>query len=294
MTATSSLYLIIAILSSAAMTIVLKIFRDQKGNRYGIILGNYLTCIILSFLFLQDKSLLLHPDLTTAVCGTAGGLLFVAGLVSMQSSIRLNGAILTSAFSKSGLIVPLLVCACFLGDPIRILQIPGILLIFLSIWLISTDKKSFAMQTDRNTQVRPLILLAVLLSCGSADTMAKIFEHVGRSDFDQLYFLILFATAAVLTTVLLLVEHKKTGKKPVLKEFLAGMLAGIPNYFSSVLLLKALNGLPSFVVYPCFSAGTLLLVTIIGAAAFKEKLGKKAWTGVILIAASLVILNIGG
>lgn len=282
-----AIYLLIAILSSSAMTVVLKIFRNQDGNRYGIILGNYLTCVVISFLMLPDKSVVIRPDLTTAVCGVAGGFLFVAGLVSMQSSIRVNGAILTSAFSKSGLIVPLLICALFLGEKLRIIQIPGLLLIFLSFWLISTDKQSFDMQGKK-----PLILLSVLLACGGGDAMAKIFDHVGQRRFDQLYFLILFVTAAILTGILLWTEYKKTGKKPVLKEVLAGFVVGIPNYFSSALLLSALNGLPSFVVYPCFSAGTLLLVTLIGAIGFKEQLGKKAWIGIAMIAASLVLLNL--
>ena len=274
------------------MTIVLKIFRHQRGNRYGIILGNYLTCMVMAFLFLPDKGSLLRPGLGTAVCGIAGGVLFVAGLVSMQSSIRINGAILTSAFSKSGLVVPLLICAIFLGDQIRIIQIPGILLIFLSFWLISTDKESFRVPSDRKSRVNPLLLFMVLLSCGGGDAMAKIFDSVSAESPAQLYFLILFTTAALLTLFLLGTEYKRTRQKPAGKELLAGFLVGIPNYFSSFLLLSALNGLPSFVVYPCFSAGTLLLVTVVSAAAFHERLGKKAWTGIALIAASLILLSI--
>ena len=38
-----------------------------------------------------------------------GGFLFVAGLVLMQTSVAANGAALTAAFSKLGLIVPLLI-----------------------------------------------------------------------------------------------------------------------------------------------------------------------------------------
>ena len=38
------LVLFLAMLSSASMALVLKLFRAQKGNRYGLLLGNYLTC----------------------------------------------------------------------------------------------------------------------------------------------------------------------------------------------------------------------------------------------------------
>ena len=68
--------------------------------------------------------------------------------------------------------------------------------------------------------------------------------------------------------------------------------AGIPNYFSSALLLKSLVGLPAFIVYPCFSAGTLLIVTLISVPIFKERLGVKSWIGLVLITGALVLLNI--
>ena len=43
------LYLVLAVAASAAMALVLKLFRNQTGNRYGILLGNYLTCVAISF-----------------------------------------------------------------------------------------------------------------------------------------------------------------------------------------------------------------------------------------------------
>ena len=285
--------LLTGIVSSAAMTIILKIFRQQRGNRYGIILGNYLTCVVISFLMVPDKTVIIHADTATVLCGLAGGILFAAALVSMQSSIRINGAILTSALSRMGLIVPLLISTVFLGEKLRGIQIPGIVLIFLSFWLISTDKGSFRKQSDPGElRLNPFLLLLVLFTFGGGDAMARIFNYVGLESENQLYFLILFMVASILTLILLFTEYRRTGKKPLLKEFLAGILVGIPNYFSSSLLLRALYGLPSFIVYPCFSAGTLLLVTILGAAVFKERLGRKAWIGLGLIIIALVLLNL--
>ena len=275
------------------MTIVLKVFRQQRGNRYGIILGNYVTCIVIAFLMLPDKTGIFHAAPSTVICGLIGAILFVAALVSMQSSIRINGAILTSAFSKMGLIVPLLISVVFLGERIRIIQIPGIILVLLAFWLISTGKGSFLEQSSTDDlQVKPLLLLLVLVTFGGGDAMAKIFNHVGLEAENQLYFLILFTVAAILTLILLLLEYRKTGKKLLLKEFLVGILVGIPNYFSSTLLLRALYGLPASTVYPCFSAGTLLLVTILGAAVFKERPGKKTWIGLGMIIIALVCLNL--
>ena len=167
------------------------------------------------------------------------------------------------------------------------------MMVFLAFWLISTDKGSFQEQSSNNAlQVKPLLLLLVLVTFGGGDAMARIFNHVGLESENQLYFLILFTVASILTLILLILEYRKTGKKLILKEFLVGILVGIPNYFSSALLLRALYGLPAFIVYPCFSAGTLLLVTILGAAVFKERPGRKAWIGLGIIIIALVCLNL--
>ena len=66
---TSTLFLITAIISSASLTVVLKIFRKQEGNRYGIILGNYLTCVLLAFLLMPKGEGVLPPDGVTWLCG---------------------------------------------------------------------------------------------------------------------------------------------------------------------------------------------------------------------------------
>ena len=56
-------YLILATVSSTVMAIVLRIFQNSKGNRYGIILGNYLICILISWLSLPDRSMVLRGSI---------------------------------------------------------------------------------------------------------------------------------------------------------------------------------------------------------------------------------------
>ena len=60
-----------------------------------------------------------------------------------------------------------------------------------------------------------------------------------------LYFFFVFLTAAVLSAVLAVMEYRRTGKRILLPELAAGVAVGIPNYFSSYLLLKALVSLPA-------------------------------------------------
>ena len=120
--------LLLAIVSSAAMALALKWFRDPKGNRYGLLLGNYLTCVLIAFLTMPDRGAVLHGSAVTLICGLIGGCFFIAALVAMQSSIAKTGAALTAAFAKLGLTVSLLVSVLWFGERPTALQLGGIVL----------------------------------------------------------------------------------------------------------------------------------------------------------------------
>ena len=136
------------------------------------------------------------------------------------------------------------------------------------------------------------LLLVTLLASGLSEGMSKVFERLGNQTEDTRYFFFLFLTAAVLTAVLAIADKIRHGKGIRLKEMAAGILAGIPNYFSAWFLLKALIRLPAMLVYPVFSVGSILLVTGFGALIFKERLEKRQWLGLGLILIALVLLNL--
>lgn len=284
------LVLLLAMLSSASMALVLRLFRAQKGNRYGLLLGNYLTCILLALLLMPDRARILSGSGVTLACGVVGGLLFVAGLVTMQSSVRVNGASLSAAFAKLGLLVSLALSLVCFGERPGLLPLLGAALVLPALLLIHAGGRDGAAEAPGGARSFPLLLLT-LLAGGSADAMAKVFEQLGERAEDGLYFFWLFLTAALLTALLALRERRRTGKRIVPAELAAGVAVGVPNYFSSFLLLRALEELPAFVVYPVFSAGTIVLVLLLSALLFREKPGKKQLLGLGFILAALVLLN---
>ena len=280
--------LLLAIFSSASVAIVLKCFRNQRGNRFGIILGNYLTSILVSLVLMPDRSAIFSGSGVTLLCGALGGVLFVAGLVSMQSSVTANGATLTAAFAKLGLLVPLALSILWFRERPGLWQIGGIVLALASVVVINSGKRGADGDAGSGTAPSLALLLLTLLACGGSDGMAKVFEQVGRRSEDTLYFFFVFLTAAVLAVM----EYRRTGKRILLPELAAGVAVGIPNYFSSYLLLKALVSLPAFLVYPVFSTGTILLVMAVSAVFFRERPGRRQLAGLGLILAALVLLNI--
>lgn len=291
-----TIYLLLAVLSSASMAVILKIFSNERGNRYGIIVGNYLTCVLIAFSFLPDKGIIFNSDPSTAVIGVISGFIFAGALLLMQHSIGINGAILTTAFARLGLIVPLILSIFIFLERPSVIQVTGIILVLAAVWIITADRESI-MHAGRfgkkAGKVRPVLLLGVLVLCGLGDAMAKVFEDTGERDEDELYFLFVFTIALVIALAFAFTQFHRTGEKISIRALAAGALAGIPNYFSSLLLLKALEHLPAFIVYPCFSTGAIVVVMIVGRLFLKERPNGRKWAGLILILAALVLLNAG-
>ncbi|MBR1758225.1 MAG: EamA family transporter [Lachnospiraceae bacterium] len=280
-------FLILAMVCSASISIVMKLFPVREGNRYALVLGNYIACIMVGFLMLPDKGAILHPHKITMLLSIIGGAIFVAGFASQQVSIGINGAILTSAFARLGLLVPITVSIlCFQERP-TLLQGIALILVVAAVIVINGGSAE-----DATKKLKPLLLIVVLLSVGGAETMSKIFLRVGDSSQDRLFILGIFFFAAIVTTVLLVHESITQGKKVVQKDFFAGMLAGVPNYFASALLLKSLAGLPAILVYPMYSTGVIVVVTLVSAVAFKEQPGRRGWIGLVMILCAVVLLNV--
>jgi drug/metabolite transporter (DMT)-like permease len=163
----------------------------------------------------------------------------------------------------------------------------GMVIVIISVWFFSQSQKADREDPDISLG----LLLAVLFTNGMSDSMAKIYSIYGTQSEEPVYFFILFFLASLITLFLLVHETKTNGKKLSFRDLAAGILVGIPNYFSAALLLKALNGIPAFIVYPVFSSGTILIVTFVSSLFFHEKLTRRQAAGVILVLIAIVLLN---
>lgn len=310
------IYLLMAILSSASIALVFKALGSQGGNRYGVIIGNYLTCIVISLIMTGGPAAIVHAAPVTYLCGAVGGLLFVLGLVFMQSSVAANGATLTSAFGKLGVMVPLAFSFLIFREQPAALQMVGIVIALAALVVINAPAKDAPAKAAANATDAPeasdapakdapapatttspktysfALLALTFLGNGLADSMAKVFEQVGPRSDDRVFISLVFIAAAVISAGLALREYRVTGAPITKKELLSGVAVGVPNYFCSFFLLSSLTRLPSFLVYPIFSTGTIIAVMLVSTILFKERPTKKQLTGIAMILLALVLLNL--
>ena len=282
-------FLLLAILSSSVLAVVLKYLNTD--NTYGVYFINYVTCALLAFLFLEPKSLW-NGDALPLGLGAFSGLLYLAALAALGGAIRKSGAVLSSVFSRLGVVVPILLSICLFGERPSLFQGAGLVLTVLAV--VVMNLRPGGLRPDGGAERGSggwrtfLPLLLVLLLNGSSDSMSKVFAQAGLRRDDGLFVFYTFLFAAVFTLAPLLRSHKRLGKR----DLLFGAAVGVPNFMASRFLLASLSELPAFFAYPTYSVGAIVVISALSFLLFREKLDKRQLTGVGLILGALVLLNL--
>lgn len=276
-------FLLLAILASSSVSLAMRISTDRVEHNYGLLTVNYVVCTILALIHNGFGAFpKLGADLTVTIgLGGVAGIVYLVAFVLMQRNIEKNGVVLSSVFMKLGLLVPMLVSVIFFGEKPGLVQILGFVLAVLAIVLINVKKGSGGASSA-------LSLVLLLLMGGCADLMSKLFEELGPAALSDLFLFFTFFFAFAICKDLVWFKHQRIGRN----EIFYGCLVGIPNFYSSKFILRALESLEAVIVYPSFSVGTLLVVTLAGVIFFREKLRKLQWLAVAIILVALVLLNV--
>lgn len=277
------LNLILAIVSSALVSITMRLSETKIKNNLAMLAVNYLMCTFLAWAYTGFGSFF-PQELgrhTTTLLGGINGILYLAGFVLLQRNIRVNGVVLSATFIKLGLLVSMAVSVVFFGERPELWQWAGFALALTAIVLMN-----YRPGEGKAGNMAGLLLL--LLAGGGGDAMSKVFEELGNPAFSDHFLLLTFLMALGLCLILFGISKESAG----IWEVLFGLLIGIPNFFSAKFLLGALKDIAAVIVYPVYSVATILAVTITGVLLFREKLEKRQWIALAMILVALVLLNI--
>ena len=276
-------YLILTICSSALVSILMRLSGSKVRHNIAMLAVNYLMCAAVAAAYAGFSLFPGVPGIGSAgLMGGVNGLLYLGSFMLLQINVQRNGVVLSSTFMKLGLLVSILASILFFGELPNGMQVIGFVIAVGAIVLINYDTDA------RETAGFKLGLFLLMLSGGAGDTMAKVFEELGNPSLEPQFLFFTFAVALALCVVLMGLKKQRPGKW----EILFGLLVGIPNYFSAKFLLGALETLPAVIVYPVYSVGSILVVTLAGVLLFRERLEKRQWIGLGAILLALVLLNV--
>ena len=276
------IFLILAIFSSVILFFLFKEFEKQKINTHNAITFNYLIACIMGFLLHPTKNELnsiLYADwlIPTIILG----LLFIIMFNIMAITTQKLGVSIASTAAKMSLIIPVLI-AYFINTntPLSNLKISGIIIGLISVYF--TFKKE--------TKVNKSIIFAVVLFIGSGLTDATIdyIRNIYLNEVSEftLFIITIFFVAFILGLINIFFNKQKIN----FKDIKAGLILGVPNYFSIYFVLKSLEILGSITVFPVLNIGIVLISSTISWLFYKEKISKINWIGIFLACISILLI----
>jgi len=298
-----------AIICSSSIALIFKFSESNNLNRYVVTTANYLMAFLISLGFIIGQRIkffnfkganfrqnfnevvingngifnIQASQLWATIIGLIAGVFFFISFIYYQKSVRENGAGLAGTFGKLGILIPMLFAIIIWQEYPTSIQWFGIMLAILSIILVN-----FPFGRNWKKAIR-LNLILLFFYGGFAEFTNKIFQQYALTDYKMLFLFWVFFSAFIISLIYTLT---KTDTFPEYRELGIGFLVGIPNLFSAFFLINALNHLKTAVVFPVFSAGSIVLIVITGYLIFEEKMKRKEIISVIMTIIALVLVNL--
>ncbi|MEO7266324.1 MAG: hypothetical protein ABIW38_15515 [Ferruginibacter sp.] len=286
-----------SIIFSSILVLAFKVCEIYKIDIFQAIVFNYATCIITGAIVSGDipayENFVNKPWFAWAA---AMGLGFVISFNLIALTVKKSGISAAAVASKLSLVIPFIFSVWLYDDDVSFLKISGIVIAIIAVILSSTrfTEKDINYGGAKSIVVMITLPAIVFLFTGLLDTAIKYVEHnfltAGMQD-DYLISSFSFAFAAgllVLTT--LLVARRKTLQG---RAVIAGIVIGIPNYFSIWCLMKSLKQYGNFssVLIPVNNLGIVLLSVLAGWIIFNEKNSILNWIGIGLAVLAIIMIS---
>jgi drug/metabolite transporter (DMT)-like permease len=284
------MYLVLSMLSSAAIMVVFKLFERYRIVTLDAIVVNYGVAAGLSFA-LDPSGIGMHEAIHESWFGNAliMGVLFISLFNVIGLSAQRIGVSVTTVANKMSLVIPVLYAILFLGESWGFFKIAGLIVALVAV-LLST-RKSKQEPIDRRYMSFPLI---VFIGSGFIDAFFKYNQvHTLGNNGLEPFTGWIFLTAGTLGLLVWIYRSVFLKKLPARNAVLGGIMLGIPNYFSVYFLLKALSmdGLESSVVIPINNMAIVALGAIAGVLLFQEKLNRWNYIGIGLCFVSILLIG---
>jgi drug/metabolite transporter (DMT)-like permease len=292
-------WLLLTILCTTSIGVVIKVAETRVRERMTMLLGNYITASLVSYFLWQlspaSDSYAKGHDVAFLskaawIMAPIGGFIFALNFFLMIVTVKKRGVALPVTLMRLSAIVPIIASIIIFKESPTGLQIGGMVGALVAAVMMSLGMRG-GEQAISPVKISAFILaitaIGLLMCFGTADLIMKLFERWGVPDEKPLFLSTLFGFAAIFVGIVMIIMKTK----PVLSDLGWGVALGVPNLFASYFIVSALTQLPAYIVFPGVAAGTVMLISLIAALIFKERLGTLGIIGIVLTLASLWALK---
>lgn len=282
--------LILSIFCSSLIFVIFKLFSHFKINTFQAIVANYITAATLGIvLYGNEWNPVSLEENRWMGFALIAAILFISLFFVMGRSSQTNGVASTSVAVKMSMAVSLLFMIYWYRESLSGLKIVGILLAFLGVYLVSSKGK--------RTQKTNASWMLFFLFFGSG-LLDFLLNYVQKNELEtmtpSLFSAIGLGGAGIIGLLILLFKMAKGTEKLEWKNALAGIILGVPNYFSIYLLLRSYQttGWKDSTVLAITNVSIVLISAVVGFIAFRENANKKKLIGLFSAILAIVTLYI--
>lgn len=285
------IYLIFSILFSTLLFVIFKYFDFYKIDTLKAIVVNYLVAFGLGF-GLSEITFSFNeiPQKPWFFGAIILGALFVLVFFVMANTAQQNGVSVASVAGKMSVVIPVVFGVILYDESVTYFKVIGVLIALISVYLASVKE-------EKSTLNKAGLLFPILLFLGSGiiDTTLKYVEvNFVKNNEASLFSGSLFGFAAFFGLLILVVKTIKQRESFGFKNIIAGIVLGVPNYFTIVFLINAMktSGFESSTLFTINNVSIVVVSTIVGLLLFKEKFSLKNKIGVALAILGIVLVTI--
>ena len=284
----ATIFLLLSIAFSTFINLIFRWFKDFNVNKFQAIIVNYVVCFIIGFSLSTHQDIMSYVHEQWFIYCILLGFLFIAIFFSMALTTEKLGISVTAVSGKMSVVIPILFAYFFAKEDITLLFVIGLILSILSIYFITVKKE---LHIDKRYLILPVI---VFLGGGMIDTSLKVLQQAYSEDIPlSTISYSIFLGAFIAGTSIYLVKEKANFSSWEWKSVKAGVVLGVPNYFSIFFLLSAIEGfsVKSAFVFGVNNVGVVLVSTLLSVLIFKEKLEPKNQWGLLLAVLCIAIIS---
>ena len=287
------IFLALSITASTLIFVIFRLFASYNINTLQAIVVNYFIACSCGVIGYQNSiELSAIPQYNWFYYTLALGALFIIVFNLMAITTQHNGLSVVSVATKMALVIPIAFGLWYYKEPLGTSKAAGIVLALIAVYLVAVKKDSSIILQKKNL-VFPVL---VFLGSGLIDTSLNFLQNdfITDKSLIPLFSSTIFLTAGVIGIMVLMAQKIKGVLVLEFKNIIAGIVLGIPNYFSIYFLVKALrsNLFDSSGIFTINNVGIVIISTLLGIVFFKEQLSVKNWIGITLAVISIALVSL--
>lgn len=216
---------------------------------------------------------------------------FTGVMIGQLNALKTGPIALTSLMVQLSLIGTTVWGFFFWDSPVTVFVILGLILVALSLVLCLCSGK----KEEHKISLRWLFWVGLAFV---SNAVCSITQRTQQMAFDGKHgsMLMVFATFfSLICCLVLYLRSDRSDSKVIFKSSwyfpsAAGFCNALLNLF---IILLATSSISPSLVYPANSVGVLMITTLFSLFAFREKLSKRQWIGILLGAVATALLSIG-